>query len=175
LRRRSPAVLLDRDGVINRRRPEHVRSWDQFEFMPGCLAALRLLRARRARVLVVTNQSVVGRGLIAEAQLRQIHHRMCEAVERAGGLIEAVLACVHAPTDGCGCRKPAPGLFLRAESELLVDLGRSVMIGDSRSDVEAALAGGCGAVWIGPDRGPAAAPARTAGDLLEAVTLLGAC
>jgi D-glycero-D-manno-heptose 1,7-bisphosphate phosphatase len=175
VRSRTPAILLDRDGVVNRRLPEHVRSWSDFEFLPRSLAALRLLRGAGARVVILTNQSVVGHGLIDRAQLDEIHRRMREAVERAGGLIEAVLACPHAPRDGCGCRKPATGLFLRAEAELHVDLPRSVMIGDSRTDVEAARAAGCDAVWVRGDDRTGAAEAPVATDLLHAVALLGAC
>jgi D-glycero-D-manno-heptose 1,7-bisphosphate phosphatase len=167
------AVLLDRDGVINRRRPGHVRSWAEFEFLPGALEALRRLRVAGERVLVLTNQSVVGRGLIAAAQLDEIHRRMCAAVEGAGGRIDAVLACVHSPAERCGCRKPAPGLFVHAAEALGVDLGRSLMIGDAWTDVEAARAAGCPALWIGPDA--VAGPVPSARDLLDAVTLLPEC
>lgn len=173
----SPAVFLDRDGVINRRLPEHVRTWAEFAFLPGSLEALRRLRRAGRRVVVLTNQSVVGRGLIGADRLDEIHGRMRAAVEAAGGRIEAVLACVHAPADRCACRKPAPGLFLRAAAELRVDLGASVMIGDSATDVEAARAAGCRAVWIrravAGDGAPAGVP--TAPDLLRAVRLLGPC
>jgi histidinol-phosphate phosphatase family protein len=169
----SPAVLLDRDGVINRRRPDFVRSWAEFEFLPGALEALRRLRAAGSRVVVLTNQSAVGRGLLGHDQLDLIHARMRAAVEDAGGRIDAVLACVHAPRDGCGCRKPAPGLFHRAARELRVDLGRSVMVGDARTDIEAARAAGCDAVWVGPEAVPG--HATTAHDLLEAVRLVSGC
>jgi histidinol-phosphate phosphatase family protein len=167
-----PAIFLDRDGVINRARPGHVRSWSEFEFMPRSLIALREIWHRRSRVIVVTNQSVVGRGLISNRQLAQIHRCMCEAVARAGGHIEAVLACCHDPAAACGCRKPAPGLLLRAESELSVDLQRSVMIGDSPTDVEAARAAGCDFIQIPSDNGGRAATVPTASDLLDAVELL---
>jgi len=171
------AVLVDRDGVINVRRPDHVRSWAEFEFLPGSLEALRRLRSAGERVLVLTNQAAVGRGLIGAPQLDEIHGRMRAAVEASGGLIDAVLACVHRPDDGCHCRKPAPGLFYQAARERRVDLRRSVMIGDAWSDVQAAHAAGCRAVWVGPDAAAAAAAGcvAVARDLLEAVTLLREC
>jgi D-glycero-D-manno-heptose 1,7-bisphosphate phosphatase len=172
---RSGAVLLDRDGVINRRLPGHVRTWAEFEFLPGSLEALRRLRLAGERVVVLTNQSAVGRGLIAADQLDEIHRQMCVSVDAAGGHIEAVLTCVHAPADGCACRKPAPGLFLRAADELHVDLGASVMIGDASTDVEAAGAAGCAAVWIREDAERPLGPILTAPDLLRAVALLHPC
>ena len=175
---RSPAVLVDRDGVINVQRPDHVRCWADFEFLPGSLEGLRRLRSAGERVVVLTNQSVVGRGLIDAARLDEIHGRMRAAVEAAGGLIDAVLACLHGPDDGCRCRKPAPGLFFRAAAERHVDLRRSVMIGDTWIDVRAAHAAGCRAVWVGPDAAAAGARAGrvpVARDLLDAVTLLREC
>jgi len=176
--RRGAAVLVDRDGVVNVRRPDHVRSWAEFEFLPGSLEAMRRLRRAGRRVLVLTNQAVVGRGQMSAGELDEIHDRMRAAVAAAGGGIEGVLACVHRPEDGCRCRKPAPGLFHRAADEMRVDLGRSVMIGDAWSDVQAAHAAGCRAVWVGPDaaaREAEAGPVPIARDLLDAVTRLGEC
>jgi histidinol-phosphate phosphatase family protein len=143
-------VLLDRDGVINRGQPGHVRSWAEFEFLPGVLGALRDLERCGVRVIVITNQSVVGRGLITDADLDAIHLRMCDEVASAGGRIEAVLACRHHPDAGCACRKPRTGLFETASRQLGVSLPDSVMIGDSRTDIEAAVAAGCGqAILVG--------------------------
>jgi D-glycero-D-manno-heptose 1,7-bisphosphate phosphatase len=160
----SGALLLDRDGVINRRRPGHVRSWAEFEFLPGVLQALREVERWGVRVIVLTNQSAVGRALITGADLDAIHGRMADEVASAGGRIEAVLSCLHRPDDGCGCRKPRTGLFEAASRRLGVCLPDSVMIGDSQTDVEAATAAGCGrAVRVG------VAPVG----LLEAVRLLG--
>jgi D-glycero-D-manno-heptose 1,7-bisphosphate phosphatase len=161
----SGALLLDRDGVINRRRSGHVKSWAEFDFLPGVLPALRELERRRVRVVVITNQSVVGRGLITAAALDAIHLRMVDEVASAGGRIEAVLACLHHPEDGCACRKPGTGLFERASRDLGVSIPDSVMIGDSLTDVEAALAAGCKrAILVGVE---------PLGHLPEAIRLLG--
>jgi len=144
----SPAVFLDRDGVINRRRPDHVKAWEEFEFLPGVLAALATLRSMNTPVVVVTNQGAVGRGLLSAEALGRIHTRMLQAIRAAGGHVEAIYACLHAPAENCRCRKPAPTLLQRASLELGITLPASIMVGDSRSDVEAARAAGCRPVLI---------------------------
>ena len=143
-----PAVFLDRDGVINRRRPDHVKAWEEFEFLPGVLAALVSLRSMNTPVVVVTNQGAVGRGLLSAEALGRIHTRMLQAIRAAGGHVEAIYACLHAPAENCRCRKPAPTLLQRASLELGITLPASIMVGDSRSDVEAARAAGCRPVLI---------------------------
>jgi histidinol-phosphate phosphatase family protein len=145
---RVPAVFLDRDGVINRRRPDHVKTWDEFEFLPGALEALAALRSMNAPVVVVTNQGAVGRGLISAEELGRIHTRMLQTIRAAGGHVEAIYACLHAPGEGCACRKPAPTLFKRASAELGIRLSDSIMVGDSPTDVAAARAAGCRPVLI---------------------------
>ncbi len=146
------AILLDRDGVINRERPDYVKSWSEFEFLPHALPALATLNRAGATVVVVTNQSAVGRRLISEEQLAQIHDRMCAEVCAAGGNIDGVYACVHAPDDGCRCRKPGTALFDRVAVELGIDLRESVMVGDAVTDIRAAQAAGCRPVLVGGHR-----------------------
>jgi D-glycero-D-manno-heptose 1,7-bisphosphate phosphatase len=143
-----PAVFLDRDGVINRRRLDHVKAWAEFEFLPGALEALSQLRQMGLRSIVITNQSAVGRGLLTQEQLSSIHRQMTWHITEAGGVIERIYVCAHTPTEKCGCRKPATELFLRASRELGIELGGSIMIGDSRSDVEAAHAIGSLAILV---------------------------
>jgi histidinol-phosphate phosphatase family protein len=168
-------IFLDRDGVINRCRPGHVRSWREFTFLPRSLEALRRLHRLGERVVVVTNQSVVGRGLITANELTAIHERMVEVVASNGGHIERIYACPHAPAQGCGCRKPGIALLSRAAGELGVDLGRSVLVGDCLSDVQAAQAAGCEPIVVG-DR-PLAGMDHgipCVADLAEAVSLIAA-
>jgi len=166
-------IFLDRDGVINRKRKDHVRSWGQLEFLPRSLDALRALRDLDECVVVVTNQSVVGRGLITAAELVAIHERMLEVVTRHGGHIERIYVCPHARGHGCVCRKPAAGLLLRAARELCVDLEQSVLVGDSLTDVQAAQAAGCRPIVVGerPVVGVDLHVASVA-DLREAVALI---
>jgi D-glycero-D-manno-heptose 1,7-bisphosphate phosphatase len=143
-----PAVLFDRDGTLNRERSDYVRSWSQFEFVPGALDSLRVVATLDVPILVVTNQSAVGRGLMTLKALADVHSRMCAAVTAAGGRIDAVYICPHTPDEGCPCRKPRVGLLRRAALERSLDLRRSVLIGNSEVDQAAARALGCASVIV---------------------------
>jgi D-glycero-D-manno-heptose 1,7-bisphosphate phosphatase len=142
------AVFLDRDGVINRDRPDYVRSWDEFEFLPGVLEAFRILASRPLKIVVVSNQSCIGRGLVGRETVEEIHARMMEAVRKGGGRIDAVYYCPHRPDEDCPCRKPRPGLILRAARELDIDLAASWLIGDDLKDLDAAEAAGVRPVLV---------------------------
>jgi len=131
--------------VLNRKPPraEYVRSWGEFEWLPGAKDALRLLKDNGYRVVIVTNQAGIGRGMMSENDLVQINQQMLRDVEEAGGKIDAIYYCPHSWDSGCECRKPKPGLFFRAQKELHIDLSRTLYIGDDERDREAALAAGC--------------------------------
>jgi len=150
-----PGILLDRDGVINVNRPDHVKVWEEFEFLPGVLEALRALSQLDLPIAVVTNQSIIGRGLATQAAVDEINARMIERVSEAGGRLDGVFYCPHSPEVHCTCRKPQPGLLLEAARALGLDLSRSCLIGDAMSDVQAALAVGCQAVLVASGRGAA--------------------
>jgi D-glycero-D-manno-heptose 1,7-bisphosphate phosphatase len=147
-RRRS--VILDRDGVINKRPPkaEYVRTWDDFEWLPGAKEALRVFSEAGYRVIVVSNQAGIGRGVMTEDDLTRIHLKMKETAVEAGGCVEAVYYCPHDWEFGCECRKPRPGLLFRAQRELSLDLSRTPFIGDDARDAEAADAAGCPSVML---------------------------
>jgi D-glycero-D-manno-heptose 1,7-bisphosphate phosphatase len=147
------AVLLDRDGVINRDRSDYVKSWDEFEFLPGSLEALRMLAEQGTRVIVVTNQSVVGRGIIPQDELDRIHARMTREIEAHGGCIDAIFCCPHAPDDGCHCRKPRPGLLLEAMDRFQLDPNLCYVVGDSLNDLMAAHAVGIRCIIVLTGRG----------------------
>src|SRR5262249_20339064 len=132
------ALLLDRDGVVNRELGRSVRSWQEFEFLPGVLDALRRLVDLSAPILVLSNQSAMGRGWVSTKTVEDIHERMVQAVRSAGGRIDEVAVCPHAPEAQCSCRKPKPGLLLMMATKHRFDLRRAVMVGDSQRDVEAA-------------------------------------
>jgi len=152
MRRSKPlVVLLDRDGIINRMRPDYVKRWEEVEILPGTLDALARLSAAGCDLIVLTNQSAIGRGLVSRETVDEIHRKMAALVEAHGGRIRAFLVCPHTPADACDCRKPAPGLLLRARDELGVDLADAVMVGDQLSDVGAAQAAGCRAILLDPD------------------------
>ena len=139
--------------MINQNRPDHVKWWREFVFLPRVFEALALLAGSPYRVVVVTNQSAVGRGLITPERLEDLHDRMIAEVARRGGRIDAVYACPHRPEERCTCRKPRPGLYLRAAQELEIDLPHSLAVGDAVSDVEATLAAGCQPVLVRSGRG----------------------
>lgn len=135
-------VLLDRDGVLNRDRSDLVKAPDELEMLPGAAAAVALLAQAGHRIAVVTNQSVVGRGLIDLAMLEQIHARLRGAIEAAGGRIDAIFACTDAPWAAGPRRKPAPGMLVEAMERFRTAPAETVMIGDARRDLEAAAAAG---------------------------------
>ena len=143
-----PTIFIDRDGVVNRNRDDYVKSWGEFEFLPGSLEALRMLAGRGVRVVVVTNQSAVGRGIISGEALEGIHRQMVAEVEAHGGRIDAVLCCPHAPDDGCDCRKPRPGLLLEATRRFRIDPAMSCFVGDNLCDLKAAQAAGIPFVMV---------------------------
>ena len=144
------ALFLDRDGTLITD-VGYPRDPALVEPLPGALEALRALSARFALV-IVSNQSGIGRGLITPAEARAVHDRVIAVFAGAGVDFAGAYYCPHAPGDGCPCRKPAPGLLLDAARDLGLDLAGSVMVGDKASDIAAGLAAGCGhALRFGPD------------------------
>lgn len=143
--RREPTVILDRDGVLNRKplQAQYVRSWDEWAWCPGALEALRLLHDRGYRTILASNQPGIGRGVMSAADLDAIHGRMTQDVAQAGGQIDAIYHCPHDWNDGCDCRKPKPGLLYQAQRDFHLDLTRTLFIGDDERDATAAAAAGC--------------------------------
>jgi len=142
---RRPAVILDRDGVLNKRplRAEYVRSWEEWEWLPGALEALRLFKEAGYHVLVVSNQAGVSRGVMTVADVEAIHERLKAESRQAGGTIDAVYYCPHGWDDGCDCRKPKPGMLHQAQRDFHLDLSRTTFVGDDQRDGQAAEAAGC--------------------------------
>ena len=179
LRRKTkrPAIFLDRDGVINAS-PEHryVAHWDQFHFLPGTLEALRRLNQNRQIVIVVSNQSGVGRKVLSRIHLAEITQKMLQAVRSSGGWIRAVYYCTHHPENDCACRKPRVGLLKKAARQFSIDLSRSFMVGDTETDILMAHSAGCRSVLAlsgkqtrSSARHLTVAPDQIAENLLEAV------
>ena len=142
------AVFVDRDGVINRHRTDSVKAWSEFEFLPGALDGLAILAANGYRVVIVTNQANVGRGILTASRLEEIHRRMAAAIEAAGGLVAGIRVCPHLPSDGCRCRKPAPGLLLDAARDLQFPLETAYLVGDDRTDLMAAQSAGVRTILV---------------------------
>ena len=158
-------VFLDRDGTIIEdvgypRDPQLVR------LLPGASAALRRFREHGLRLVVVSNQSGIGRGLVTQAEADAVHARFVELLDREGVALEDVRYCPHAPGDGCDCRKPEPKLLLEAARKLDVDLARSFALGDKPSDVEAGRRAGCrGLILFGDTAEPGVLAAPTWNDV----------
>ena len=145
-----PALFIDRDGTLiaNLHYPSDP---GLVEPLPGAIDALRELQQRFALV-IISNQSGIGRGLITEAAARAVHDRTIELFARGGVSFAGAYYCPHAPEASCPCRKPAPGLLVDAARELGLDLPRSIMIGDNPGDIAAGLAAGCRhTIRLGPD------------------------
>jgi D-glycero-D-manno-heptose 1,7-bisphosphate phosphatase len=138
----QPALFLDRDGVIIDNRSNYVRSWDDVDIYPEVLQQLAAMAHLPLRVVIVTNQSAVGRRLISLQVAQEINERLVGIIERAGGHIDGVYMCPHAPWHDCDCRKPRPGMLLQAAADLALDLNRSLLVGDALTDLQAAVAAG---------------------------------
>jgi len=145
---KSRAVFLDRDGVLTRERTDYVKTPDELEILPGIYAPLREIRERGFRIVIITNQSVIGRRLATHHEMSKIHEKLRQERERFGCTIDGIYYCPHRPDEGCSCRKPEPGLILKASSELGIDTARSWMIGDKEIDLEAARRAGCRGIRV---------------------------
>jgi D-glycero-D-manno-heptose 1,7-bisphosphate phosphatase len=174
----NKAAFLDRDGVINRKAPEgqYVTRWEEVEFLPGVASAISMLNRAGFRVIVVSNQRCVAKGLVTTEEVEALHKKICRELADQGAVIDAVYFCPHEAGHGsghesppCSCRKPAPGMLLTAAKDHQIDLHASWMIGDSAADVAAGKSAGCRTVLIGRiDNSAAAAPDFVAQSLLDA-------
>lgn len=147
------AVFIDRDGVICRNRTDHVKSWEEFVFLPGAKEALVRLSSTDFLIIVITNQAIVNRGIVPAEVVEGIHHRMVREVVAVGGRIDRVVYCPHRPDENCSCRKPQPGMLLQTAQEMGIDLTHSWLIGDAWSDMVAARRAGCGRYLVLTGRG----------------------
>lgn len=153
----SPTVILDRDGVINADSDAYIKSVEEWRPLPGSIDAIARLSRAGWRVLVCTNQSGVGRGLLSETTLATIHDTLCRQVEEQGGHIDGIFHCPHRPEEGCDCRKPRPGLLHRAAERFNLELRDLPVIGDSQRDLDAARAVGALPLLVRTGNGEATA------------------
>lgn len=147
MRPQRPAVFLDRDGTINEE-VEYLRDPALLRLLPGAVEALRLLNRREIPVFVVTNQAGVGRGYFTSADVEAVHERLNRILADRGVHVHGIDFCPHHPDDACSCRKPKPGMLMRAAREHGFDLQRCFMVGDKLSDVEAGQNAGCRTVLV---------------------------
>lgn len=153
-------VLIDRDGVLNEDRPDHVKTLDELVMIGGAAEAVARLNAAGLKVVVITNQSAVGRGLMDEDTLGRIHRKLCDAVARAGGEIDRILWCPDPPWAATDRRKPGPGMLREALGAYGCTADDTPFIGDSLRDLEAATAIGCPRILVRTGKG---APTLAAG------------
>lgn len=161
LKQKQKAIFLDRDGTINK----HVgflRDIEQFELLPGAAEAIRKINGSGCLAIVVTNQPVIARGEVTREQLEEIHNKMETLLGAEGAYLDAIYYCPHHPHKGyegeipelkieCDCRKPKPGMLLKAAEDFNIDLNSSWMIGDGENDIKAGRAAGCKTVLIGTE------------------------
>lgn len=134
-------AFLDRDGVINKD-AGYTYKVDDFEFIGGCVDALKIIQEKNYKIIIVTNQSGIGRGYYSEAAYRKLTRWYCEQLLDQGITITDVFHCPHSPEEICDCRKPKEGLFLQAAKKYSIDFSNSFMVGDKISDLQAAQAAG---------------------------------
>lgn len=171
-------VFLDRDGVINLDSSDYIKDPSEFVFIPNSPEAIALLTQNGFTVIVITNQSLIGRHMATPDTLQAIFKKMKAGVKKAGGEIKDIFYCPHVPEDKCACRKPKPGLILDAKKKYPIALDQSCMVGDSAKDIECARNAGCSkAVLVKTGNGSAAqaelrkkgiTPDHIASDLYEA-------
>lgn len=145
-----PTVFLDRDGVINRGRRGYVRTPDAFEFLPDAIRGMKMLQDAGWRLVVVTNQDMMGWKLVPERQLRRIHEAMLKGLRAEGVELAEIYHCPHHVLSDCACRKPRPGMLLAAARDLGVNPREAWMVGDKVLDLELGRAFGCRVAWVGP-------------------------
>jgi len=151
------AVFLDRDGTLIRE-VNYLSAIEQIEVLPTVTAALKLLRAHGFKLVMVTNQSVVARGILSEAGLAKIHAEIVNRLAQQGATLDAIYYCPHHPTEGrgdyrlvCDCRKPKTGMIERAAADFQIDPAISYVVGDQLTDIELARAVGATGILLGRD------------------------
>ena len=147
--KKKKAVFLDRDGVINKERKDYVKNISELEIFHGIAELIKRLKDAGLLVIVITNQSAVNRGKTSQKNIEKIHNKIQDYLNRNETSIDGFYFCPHRPDEGCNCRKPKPGLVIKAANEFKIDLKNSWMIGDSDSDVIVAQKVGCNALKIG--------------------------
>lgn len=143
-------IFLDRDGVINKKPPkaDYVKKWEEFEFLPNAIEAIKLLNKNDYKIYLITNQPGIGRGLMTKKNLNLIHRNMRAILKKHGAKINGIYYCPHDWDDNCICRKPKPGLLIKASQDHLFDLTKVIFIGDDKRDKEAGETAGCKTILV---------------------------
>jgi len=145
------AVFLDRDGVINKKRTDYVKSISEFVMLKDAPIAIKLLNNNDFLVIIVTNQSVVNRGYISREELENIHEFLSKQLQKQSSHIDAIYYCPHRPDENCDCRKPKTKLISKAIKDFSIDKNSSWLIGDNETDIQAAKSIGIKSVKMQTD------------------------
>jgi len=143
-------VFLDRDGVISIFTPnDWIKRWEEFRFLPGAIEALKKLCDNGYRIVVISNQAGVNKGLFTEKDLNQLTESMKAVLKKHGIELSGIYFCIHTAEENCDCRKPKPGLFYRAEEEIAnINLSGTFFVGDAEVDVQAGKAAGTKTILV---------------------------
>ena len=144
----NKAIFLDRDGIINIERKDYVKTVEEFVLIDGIFDAIKLIKDKGYLVIIITNQSAINRKIIDESDLQKIHDVLFKQAKKQNIKIDGIYFCPHIPDENCECRKPKPGMILKAAKEFQIDLKKSIMIGDSNTDIEAAKQAGCNGILV---------------------------
>lgn len=148
-------MLIDRDGVVNQNREDHVKTWEEFRFLPGVHTNLARLRAAGLKLSLVTNQAIVERGIVSKDQVDEIHGKMQHDLSSSSAEFDSIHYCPHKPESNCDCRKPRTGLAIEAIEQLGIPASRSCIVGDTYSDAATGLHAGCSyAILVPSNRDP---------------------
>jgi|TARA_B100000745_G_scaffold279681_1_gene211345 D-glycero-D-manno-heptose 1,7-bisphosphate phosphatase len=142
------AVFLDRDGVINKERKDYVKSIEEFQILNNIPKSIKMLKEKGFLVIVITNQSAINRGLITIETLNEIHNYLQNFLKENNTSIDDFYFCPHRPDENCKCRKPNPGMLIKAAQEHNIDMNQSFMIGNSLTDIQAAQKSGCKGILL---------------------------
>ena len=150
---RSWTLFLDRDGVINKRLiDDYIKSWDEFVFLPGVKESIKIFSEHFGRIIIVTNQQGIGRGLMTETSLKNIHRKMVAEITSSGGRIDGIYYCTDLKSRVPNCRKPSVTMFEQAKRDFPdIEASKCIMAGDSQSDMEFGKNAGMFRVYIGGD------------------------
>ena len=151
MNKKQKAIFLDRDGVLNKNKDDYVKNISELEIFPYILEPIKKLQSAGFKIIVITNQSAINRGLMTEKHLNEIHEKIQSFLIPHNAKIDSFYYCPHTPAENCSCRKPKTGLLLKAIDDFLIDIPNSWFIGDRDSDIQAGESVGCKTLKIQHD------------------------
>ena len=148
---KSKSIFLDRDGVLNKNKDDYVKHISELEIFPFISEPIKKLQSAGFKIIVITNQSAINRGLMTEKHLNEIHEKIQSFLIPHNAKIDSFYYCPHTPAENCSCRKPKTGLLLKAIDDFSIDVNSSWFIGDRDSDIQAGRSAGCKTLKIQHD------------------------